>query len=321
MRKGLALALAFYATVAAPTRPANVPTRALAAATANDNTKPAGTLRAGVLSVSLVAEMARWFPGPDSAPPVVTQLFGEEGKAPSNPGPLLRMRLGTRVNLTLRNALSDTMVFGAICARPCKGPNMLRLAPGATGHLTFTPAHPGTFVYWGVPFRGGQPLVNNADASQFGGIIVVDSGKPTTDRIFALSMFDLPRDTADASKGTRLIFALNGKSWPWTDRLNYTVGDSVHWRVVNFGGGEHPMHLHGFYFRVESRGDLEHDRPLTPKDQPLVVTEVVPEFHTMRMAWSPDRSGNWLFPLPPSAARRGRAHRRRVRPKDERRAS
>jgi manganese oxidase len=269
--------------------------RALPAATANDNTTPAGTTHGRVLSVALVAQLARWYPGPDSAPPIVTQMFGEEGKAPSNPGPLLRMALGTRVDLTLRNALADTMVFGAICERPCKGPNMLRLAPGATGHLSFTPAHPGTFVYWGVPFRDGKPLVNDADASQFAGVIVVDSGRPTHDRIFAVSIYDHLRDSSDASKGNRLIFALNGKSWPWTERLTYTVGDSVHWRVVNFGGGEHPMHLHGFYFRVESRGDLEHDRPMSPKDQPLVVTEVVPEFHTMRMAWKPDRPGNWLF--------------------------
>src|SRR4249919_658763 len=84
---------------------------ALADATANDNTTSAGTLRAGVLSVKLFAEVARWFPGPDSAPPVETQMFGEEGKAPSNPGPLLRMPLGTRVDLALRNALPDSMLF------------------------------------------------------------------------------------------------------------------------------------------------------------------------------------------------------------------
>src|SRR5215475_3639193 len=264
-------------------------------ASANDNTTPAGVLRGRVLSVNLVAQLGRWYPGPDSAPPVVTQLFGEEGKAPSNPGPLLRMQLGTRVDLALRNALTDTMVFGAICERPCKGPNTLRLAPGASGRLRFTPAHPGTFVYWGVPFRKGQPLADDADASQFAGVIVVDSGKPTQDRIFTASIYAHARDSADASKGERLIFALNGKSWPWTERLTYTVGDSVHWRVVNFGGGEHPMHLHGFYFRVESRGDLEHDRPLPSKEQPLVVTDVVPVFHTMRMSWTPDRPGNWLF--------------------------
>jgi FtsP/CotA-like multicopper oxidase with cupredoxin domain len=284
------------AAVAAPAGPRTANTsRALPEATANDNTKPAGTLSGRVLSVNLVTQLARWYPGPDSAPPIVTQMFGEEGKAPSNPGPLLRMPLGTRVELTLRNALADTMVFGAICDRPCKGPNTLRLAPGASGRLRFMPAHPGTFVYWGVPFRRGQPLANDADASQFAGVIVVDSGKTPQDRIFAVSIYTHARDSTDASKGERLIFALNGKSWPWTERLTYTVGDSVHWRIVNFGGGEHPMHLHGFYFRIESRGDLEHDRPLSPKEQPLVVTEVVPEFHTARMAWKPDRPGNWLL--------------------------
>jgi FtsP/CotA-like multicopper oxidase with cupredoxin domain len=283
------------AVVAVPSsRPASAPATP-PDAVSNDNTKPAGTLRDGVLSVKLFAEVARWFPGPDSAPPVVTQMFGEEGKSPSTPGPLLRMPLGTRVDLTFRNSLPDTMVFGAICARPCKGPNMVRLAPGASGHLRFTPPHAGTFTYWGVLFRGGRPIINEADASQFAGIIVVDSGKPSTDRIFALSIYQILRDSADTSKGERLIFAMNGKSWPWTERLTYTVGDSVHWRVVNLGGGEHPMHLHGFYFRVESRGDGVTDRVLPRSDQPLVVTEVVPVFHTMRMSWSPDRGGNWLF--------------------------
>ena len=108
-----------------PLAPAHPP--ALRAATTNDNTKGAGTLSGGVLSVSLVGEVARWYPGPDSAPPVVTQLFGEEGKAPSNPGPLLRMPLGARVDLKVRNALPDTIFFAAACGRPCKRADTLRM--------------------------------------------------------------------------------------------------------------------------------------------------------------------------------------------------
>ena len=168
-------------------------------------------------------------------------------------------------------------------------------APGATGHLNLTPRRPGTFTYWGMPIRGGKLVENDTDGSQFAGVIVVDSGSPTPDRIFTTSIYDHVRDTADTSKGTRLIFALNGKAWPYTERLTEMVGDSVHWRVVNFGGGEHPMHLHGFYFRVESRGDGASERVLPRKEQPLVVTEQVPVFHTVRMSWSADRPGNWLF--------------------------
>src|SRR5262245_24884177 len=142
---GTAIALCAAIMSAASSHATPVPAEPRAA-TANDNTTSAGTLRNGVLSVSLFSEVARWYPGPDSAPPVVTTLFGEEGKAPSNPGPLLRMPLGTRVELTLRNTLPDTMIFAAICGQPCNGPNKLRLAPGAIGHLKFKPAHAGTFV-------------------------------------------------------------------------------------------------------------------------------------------------------------------------------
>ena len=99
----------------------------------NDNTTTAGTLRAGVLSVSLVGEVARWFPGPDSAPPVVTQLFGEEGKAPSNPGRCF----------ACRSARASISRFATRCPTRCSSrrrasgrarrPDTLRLAPGATG--------------------------------------------------------------------------------------------------------------------------------------------------------------------------------------------
>jgi FtsP/CotA-like multicopper oxidase with cupredoxin domain len=292
----LIVVTAVFAPVPGPTN-AGMAVRApeTRAATANDNTASAGTLKGGLLSVSLVVEVARWYPGPDSAPPVVTQMFGEEGHAPSNPGPLLRMPLGTRVDLRVRNALPDTMYFAALCGAPCKKADTLRVAPGATGRLRFVPKHPGTFVYWGATIRGGKHVSNDDDGSQLAGVIVVDSGPPVHDRIFTTSIYDHVRDTADASKGQRLIFAINGKSWPNTERLTYTIGDSVHWRVVNFGGGEHPMHLHGFYFRVESRGDGQTERLLPRAQQPLVVTEQVQVFHTFRLAWLPEQTGNWLF--------------------------
>ena len=52
---------------------------------------------------------------------------------------------------------------------------------------------------------------------------------------------------------------INGQSWPHTERLAYTVGDTVRIRVINAGGAVHPMHLHGFYFNVDSRGDERTD--------------------------------------------------------------
>lgn len=289
-----ALILCAAVAFAAPKRATSVPPE-FRAGTSNDNTKSAGTLHDGVLTVSLVGETARWYAGPDSAPPVVTQLFGEEGHAPSNPGPLLRMPLGTRVELKVRNALPDTMFFAALCGGPCRKADTLHIAPGATGRLSFVPKRPGTFIYWGKPIRRGNLVLSDDEGSQLGGVIVVDSGPPKPDRIFTTAFYDRVRDTTDASKPERMIFAINGKSWPYTERLTYAVGDSVRWRIVNFGGGEHPMHLHGFYFRVESRGDGQAEHVFPRKEQPVVVTEQVSVAHTFQMVWSPDRAGNWLF--------------------------
>src|SRR5690348_17160782 len=110
-------------------------------ATNNDNIKSAGTLPGGVLTVRLSAAEAKWHPGPADAPPVVTTLFGEEGHAPSNPGPLLRVPLGTRIDVTMRNAGTDTLLFAAACRFPCR--DAVAVAPGASGHIAFTPSAAG----------------------------------------------------------------------------------------------------------------------------------------------------------------------------------
>ena len=48
------------------------------------------------------------------------------------------------------------------------------------------------------------------------------------------------------------VMAINGRSWPHTQRLLATVGDTLHWRVINASPEIHPMHLHGFYYRVDA---------------------------------------------------------------------
>ena len=65
-------------------------------------------------------------------------------------------------------------------------------------------------------------------------------GAPTDDRIFVLERWNGPTRTA-----------INGKSWPFTERLTYQRGEPVHWRVVNASDLSHPMHLHGLHFNIE----------------------------------------------------------------------
>jgi FtsP/CotA-like multicopper oxidase with cupredoxin domain len=89
----------------------------------------------------------------------------------------------------------------------------------------------------------------------------------------------------------RGVMAINGQSWPHTEHLEYAQGDSIHWRVVNFTESDHPMHLHGFYFRVDDLG--------SPADavgkQHMAVTQVIVPYSAFALSWKADRSGNWIF--------------------------
>ncbi len=91
------------------------------------------------------------------------------------------------------------------------------------------------------------------------------------------------------------ITSVNGLSWPHTERLTYTVGDTVRFRLINTGRFPHPMHLHGFYFRVNARGDARRDTMYEPSMEREVVTEWLPVGTTMSLSWIPSRAGNWMF--------------------------
>jgi FtsP/CotA-like multicopper oxidase with cupredoxin domain len=93
----------------------------------------------------------------------------------------------------------------------------------------------------------------------------------------------------------RVLAVINGRSWPHTERFDHTVGDTVRWRVINASADQHPMHLHGFYFRVDARGDGRRDTTYALSSRPMVVTESMGAGATMRMTWIPERAGNWLF--------------------------
>ena len=106
--------------------------------------------------------------------------------------------------------------------------------------------------------------------------------------------------------------AINGLSWPHTERIDLTQGDSAHWRVINLTEVDHPMHLHGFYFRVESKGDGVKDSVVTAAQQHLGVTEVVNPFETMSLSWLPIATGQLDLSLPlrrTPVPRRGARHR------------
>jgi len=74
-----------------------------------------------------------------------------------------------------------------------------------------------------------------------------------------------------------------------------TQGDTLEWRWINLTALKHPMHLHGFHFRVDARGDGIRDTLYSPERRWRAVTEHVASGATVTTVWSPERPGNWIF--------------------------
>src|SRR4051812_35290262 len=79
-------------------------------AVVNENRAPGGTLRDGVFRLDLVARAVSWYPdGPDGCS-IPVHAFAERGKSAQVPGPLVRVRAGTDVRVTVHNSL-DTSIW------------------------------------------------------------------------------------------------------------------------------------------------------------------------------------------------------------------
>jgi len=257
---------------------------------ANDNRVAAGDLRGDTLTLRLVVRMARWYPEADDGPSVDVAAFAEEGRAPSVPAPLIRVRSGTVIDVTVRNELSDsTLTVHGLQTRPAPADDSVSIAPGASHRFVFAAGEPGTYLYLARP---GVVDYDEREREQLAGALVVDpQNGPVEDRVFVMNIWGEPVD----STGYRNAVAINGRSWPATEALTATVGEAQRWRVINATVRNHPMHLHGFYFDVESRGDLRADTAYAGARRRKAVTEDMDAFSTMALTWTPDRDGNWLF--------------------------
>lgn len=258
--------------------------------TPNDNRTPAGRLAGDSLFVSLEIRMAEWYPEKPDGPHVRVAAFAEEGKSAMVPGPLIRVPTGTVIVATLRNSLSDSAVtIRGLHSRPEGKDSGITLKPGERTTVQFPAGVPGTYFY--DADVGVQS--EDVEREQLAGAFIVDPvGGAPPDRVFVLNIWGGAIDSAN-TWGNAL--AINGRSWPYTERIGVTVGDSIRWRVINASIRPHPMHLHGVYFRMDARGSMHADTAFSPEERPLVVTNSMPPGQTMNIVWRPDRPGNWLF--------------------------
>jgi FtsP/CotA-like multicopper oxidase with cupredoxin domain len=264
---------------------------------ANGNTHPAGRLAAGTLTLRLEIRDGTWNPEGENGPRIPVQAFAEEGQPLLNPGPLIRVPVGTLVRITAHNLLRSTKVVIHGLHSHEGGSATTTVMPLRTEEIAFRAACPGVYLYWGTT-TGVSLDKRIAIESQLSGAIVVDPPRAVSepDRVFVLGHWDQPGDPkAIPPKPELESWVINGKSWPQTERLVYPLRQRVHWNLINGTDENHPLHLHGQYFLVEATGDEKHWTQLSVALRRQAVTEVLPSGNSFAVSWLPQHAGNWLF--------------------------
>jgi FtsP/CotA-like multicopper oxidase with cupredoxin domain len=251
---------------------------------ANDNRVAGGELREGVLTLRLEMREGTWRPHGEDGEAVPVYAFSEPGKPLQAPGPLIRVPQGTILEVTAHNLLPVAATLHGFHQRPGDDGDVVTVQPGATQQVRFVAGAPGTYLYLARAYGDGPDFPRVKDTFLAGALVVDPPGAVPNDRIFVLHRWNGPIRTA-----------INGKSWPYTERLTYEAGETVRWRVINASDLSHPMHLHGSHFYVEGLGDGERYQTFAGAERPLEFTHLLEVNETMEMSWVPHQPGRWLY--------------------------
>lgn len=257
---------------------------------ANQNRIPAGKLENGVLTLHLEIRSGAWHPEAENGPRLFVPAFAEAGRPAQIPGPLMRMPEGTTVHVTVANKLERKATVYGLNTRPGDAKAGIELGPGESRDLNFVAGLPGTYYYSARTTDKKTPYLEDA---QLNGAYIVDPpGAVPADRVFVINAMLAP---ADVLHDNFEVVTINGKSYPFTEPLEYTEREIIRWRVINPSFGEHPMHLHGAFYQLLSLGDSESDTSFAEGERQRVVTQNIRRGQTMMMEWKPEHVGRWLF--------------------------
>jgi len=87
------------------------------------------------------------------------------------------------------------------------------------------------------------------------------------------------------------FFTINGKAYPNTETITSKVGEKIRLRFVGSGQMIHPMHLHGFPFKIVATDG--NDVPESAQWTKDVVSVAPGERYDIE--FTPDRPGKWML--------------------------
>ena len=183
---------------------------------------------------------------------------------------------------------------------------LISIAPGERYDIEFTANNPGSWLLE----EHGEESKNMKTVIQYeGSDAQKDKSNSSKDlRTFDLaqygvlvnSNFSLDETTFDQEinmdlntemKNGEMVYTINGKVYPDTEKLNVKKGDKVKVTFVNRSKtDDHPMHLHGHFFQVLSKNG----KPL--QESPIMKDTLnVKPGEEYVIAFEADNPGDWMF--------------------------
>jgi FtsP/CotA-like multicopper oxidase with cupredoxin domain len=247
-------------------------------------------------------------------------LFTINGKSGSLTEPL-KVKKGDKVRIRLVNAgfmshkihlHGQEFKIVATDGQPINDPQVIKdqlisIAPGERYDIEFVANNPGKWLLechgMNDAAEGMRTYIEYEDAgetkdkSNFMEELPVvnitaygmsDKSKFTLDQKYDLE-YTMNLDTEMNGKG--MVYTINGKTFPDTERIKVKKGDLVKVKLVNNSKeDDHPMHLHGHFFQVLSKnGEPVSGSPIMKDTLNLKPGE------EYVVAFKADNPGNWMF--------------------------
>lgn len=216
------------------------------------------------------------------------------------PGPLIRATNGDRVRILIKNNLPEPTT---IHWHGIQVPNNMDGIPDETQK----PIQPGeTFTYEFVAKPAGTYWYHSHFDSDkqisvgLSGAFIIDpigglASKPDVDKVLMLNEWRvIDGQTYAAMPATGMdgnFFTINGKAFTSTENVTAKVGQKVRLRFIGSGQMIHPMHLHGFPFKIVATDG--NDVPLSAQWTKDVVSVAPGERYDIE--FTPDRPGKWML--------------------------
>ncbi len=259
--------------------------------TAGNSRKLPWKMNNGVKEFHLIAEEFEQ----EFAPGMKVKCWGYNG---STPGPIIEAIEGDRVRIFVTNNLKEhtsTHWHGIFLPNGMDGVGGLtqpQIQPGETYEYEFTLRQHGTFMY----HPHADEMVQMAVGMMGMFIIHPKRSQTKIDRDFAIMLHEwaIHPGTYRPDPSVMLdfnMFTMNGKVFPAIEPMVAKTGERIRIRMGNLSMDQHPMHIHGFAFKVTATDGGQ----IPEAGQWPQTTVPVPVGSTRDIEFIADEPGDWIF--------------------------